>query len=529
MAKASEFRLENEALLRVSRALKTLNECNHALVSHSDEVDLLTRICQIIIDIGRYRLAWIGLAVDDAKKTVQPVAQAGYEAGYLDSVGITWADDERGRGPTGTAIRTGRLRILKNIQQDPGYSLWREQAVQRGYASSIALPLKEGNRILGALNVYASEVDAFDGAEVKLLSELADNLAFGMRNLRQKTRLQHIETQLRESEEKYGLLADNSKDGIFLMDTVGLDSINRAFESITGYKASEVCGKTFDLLDLLLPEDRSMILERRQWAPHNPDPLPLAQFRIRTKSGDIKHIENTTIVLPGPPRRVLGIFRDISNQKQAEGDLQRMMSMMRHTMDAIIQAIGRTVEIRDPYTAGHQRRVADLARAIAAELSLPQDQIDCLRMASLIHDIGKISVPAEILSKPGRLSELEFSIIKNHPQFGYDILKTIEFPWPVAQVVLQHHERINGSGYPAGLHDGRILMEAKILGLADVVEAMISHRPYRPALSLDEALNEISRNREILYDGPVVDACRRLFTEKNFEFNEADMSPQVSA
>jgi PAS domain S-box-containing protein/putative nucleotidyltransferase with HDIG domain len=529
MAKANQFWPEKEPLQSVSRALKALNECNHALVSHSDEVDLLTHICRIIVDIGGYRLAWIGLAVDDAKKSVRPVAQAGYEAGYLDSVGITWADDESGRGPTGTAIRTGQTRILKNIQQDPDHALWREQAVRQGYASSIALPLKEGNRIVGALNIYASEVDAFDGAGVKLLSELAGNLAFGMRNLRQKMRLQRMETRLHASEEKYGLLADNSKDGIFLTDTVGLDYINRAFEDITGYNASEVCGKTFDLLELVLPEDRSLILEQRQRAPHNPDPLPLAQFRIRTKNGDIKHIENTTIVLPGPPRRVLGIFRDVSNQKQAEGELQRMMVMMRHTMDAIIRAIGRTVEIRDPYTAGHQRRVADLARAIATELALPQDQIDGLRMASLIHDIGKISVPAEILSKPGRLSELEFNIIKNHPQFGYEILKTIEFPWPVAQVVLQHHERINGSGYPAGLNDGCILMEAKILGLADVVEAMISHRPYRPALSLDDALSEISKNRGVLYDSPVVDACRRLFTEKNFKFSEADTSPQVSA
>jgi PAS domain S-box-containing protein len=528
MAKTTDLRPGKESLLRVTRAFNALYECNHALVSPSDEADLLNRVCRVIVDVAGYRLAWIGLAVDDDKRTVRPVAQAGYEAGYLDSIEISWADDERGHGPTGTAIRTGQVRVLKNIPHDPGYALWREQAMRRGFASSIALPLKEGERVLGAINVYASEVDAFNGPEVKLLSELADNLAFGLSSLRQKTRLLHVENRLRESEEKYGLLAENSKDGIYVMDGVGLHYVNRAFEDITGCRADEVCGKAFDPLDLLLPEDRSLVLEKRRRDPHNLDLLPLTRFRIRSKTGELRHIENTTIVLPGLPSRILGILRDVSDQTQAEDNVRRMVVMMRHAMDATIQAIGRTVEIRDPYTAGHQRRVAGLARAIAMELDLSRDQIDGLQMASLIHDLGKISVPAEILSKPGRLTELEFNIIKNHPQFGYDILNSIEFPWPVARVVLQHHERINGSGYPAGLNDGGILMESRILGLADVMEAMLSHRPYRPARGLDEALNEISANRGILYDSPAVDACRVLFMEKGFQFNEADASPRAS-
>jgi len=174
--------------------------------------------------------------------------------------------------------------------------------------------------------------------------------------------------------------------------------------------------------------------------------------------------------------------------------------------------------MKDPYRHSHQKRVAQLACAIAREMNLPEEQIEGIRVAGNIHDIGKISVPMEILNKPGRVNKNEFGIIKNHAQAGYDILKTIEFPWPIAQIVLQHHERMDGSGYPQGLSGKDILLEARILGVADVVEAMVSRRPYRPALGIDKALEEISKNRGILYDPEVVDACLKLFTEKRFEF-----------
>jgi HD-GYP domain-containing protein (c-di-GMP phosphodiesterase class II) len=160
--------------------------------------------------------------------------------------------------------------------------------------------------------------------------------------------------------------------------------------------------------------------------------------------------------------------------------------------------------------------VSNLARAIGEEMGISEEQIDGIRMAGVIHDIGKMSVPAEILSKPGRLNELEYGMIETHPEIAYDILKTIEFPWPVAEIVLQHHERMNGAGYPQGLSGEDILLEARILGVADVVEAMASHRPYRSALGIDRALEEISQNRGVLYDSEVVDACLNLFTRKGF-------------
>jgi putative nucleotidyltransferase with HDIG domain len=175
------------------------------------------------------------------------------------------------------------------------------------------------------------------------------------------------------------------------------------------------------------------------------------------------------------------------------------------------------IEARDPYTAGHQIRSANLARCIAAEMGLPQEKIEGLRMAGSIHDIGKLSIPAEILSKPTKLTSLEFSLIKEHARMGYEMLKDVESPWPLAEIIYQHHERMDGSGYPRNLKGDEILMEARILGVADVVESMASHRPYRPSLGIEAALEEIAKNRGTLYDDAVADACLRLFREKGFQ------------
>ncbi|MEW6133755.1 MAG: HD domain-containing phosphohydrolase [Pseudomonadota bacterium] len=194
---------------------------------------------------------------------------------------------------------------------------------------------------------------------------------------------------------------------------------------------------------------------------------------------------------------------------------ERTRSLRKALLD-IISAMSATVELRDPYTAGHQRRVAHLASAIAREMKMPEGQIEGLNLACLVHDFGKIKVPAEILTKPGTLDDLEFSLIKQHCQIGYEILKPIDFPWPIAQTVYQHHERLDGSGYPRGLKDGEILLEARVLGVADVVEAMASHRPYRAALGVETALEEISRHRGVRFDAAVVDACVKLFREQGY-------------
>jgi PAS domain S-box-containing protein len=217
-------------------------------------------------------------------------------------------------------------------------------------------------------------------------------------------------------------------------------------------------------------------------------------------------------------RLLQDLERSLTERRRAHEELQRSFQELRRTFEGTINVLVSTTEMRDPYTAGHQRRVTQLAWTIAKEMGLPEEQIEGIRMAGLIHDLGKISVPAEILNKPGLLTELEYGLIKMHPQTGHDVLKSIDFPWPVAQIVLQHHERMDGSGYPQGLSREEIILEARILGVADVVEAMASHRPYRSARGIDEALQEISQNRGTLYDPEVVDVCLKLFTEKSFTF-----------
>jgi PAS domain S-box-containing protein len=246
-------------------------------------------------------------------------------------------------------------------------------------------------------------------------------------------------------------------------------------------------------------------------------------MKMKSKNGTGMYFEGTARVVSwdndGKPSVVVKIYKDITERKLAEEKLRNNMKQMRKNLDGTIQAIARTVETRDAYTAGHQRRTTDIAGAVAYGMGLSKQVIDGIRMAGVIHDLGKISVPAEILSKPGKINESEFSLIKQHPQAGYEILKGIDFKWPVADIVLQHHERLNGSGYPHGLKGEEILLEAKILGVADVIEAMASHRPYRPALGIDDAFEEITMKRGILYDPDVVDASIDLFTKKGYQLH----------
>ena len=212
----------------------------------------------------------------------------------------------------------------------------------------------------------------------------------------------------------------------------------------------------------------------------------------------------------------VGSARIVTRERQMEKELLESYQKLKKTINAAIDTMSNIIEAKDPYTHGHQHRVCQLAVRIAQELKLPEDKVEGIRIASLIHDIGKIGLPTEILSKPTKLTDIEFSLIKGHSQIGYDILKSIDFSYPIAQIVLQHHERIDGSGYPNKLKGDKILLEAKIIGIADVVEAMSSFRPYRPALGIDKALEEISKNKGILYDPEVVDICIRLVREKGF-------------
>ncbi len=330
------------------------------------------------------------------------------------------------------------------------------------------------------------------------------------------------EKALKESEKKYRLLADNASDVIFLLDmNLNYTYVSPSVKTLRGYEPAEVLKQS--PLEILTPSSRDLarknlaeVMQSEEPGHGEPPISRTLQLEMSRKDGTTVWTEVKLSIVrdeESRPGGILGVTRDISTRREAD---QRI----RKALGATVQAIAVTVETRDPYTAGHQRRVADLARGIATEMNLPLDIIDGINMAASIHDIGKISVPAEILSKPTKLTAIEFMLIKTHAQCGCDILKDIDFPWPIARIVLEHHERLNGSGYPDGLKGDRILLESRILAVADVVEAMASNRPYRASLGIAAALIEISRNRGILYDPEVSDACLRLFQERDYRIIE---------
>jgi PAS domain S-box-containing protein/putative nucleotidyltransferase with HDIG domain len=384
----------DQSLQRVNRALKTLSECNQALVRFDDELALFHEVCRIIVYVGGYRLAWVISHVDGSSEPPVLVSQVHADAPFTDLIPVAGADDTSGRHPCQRALRERVPQTVPDVRTDADFASWRDDALRRGVVSLASLPLMDRGEAIGVLSIGAAETGVFDAEEMDLLVKLAADLAHGITTVRAR------------------------------------------------------------------------------------------------------------------------VARD-----QALRERQQAQDSLHASLISAIGAIGATLEMRDPYTAGHQRRVAELAVAIARELRLPDAQIEGIHFGALIHDVGKIQVPGEILSKPGKLTAIEYELIKNHPQAGYEILQGVRFPWPIAQMVLQHHERLDGSGYPAGLKGAEVLLEARILCVADVVEAISSHRPYRPTLGVDRALQEIREYRGTRYDPEVVDACIDLFGAKRFVFS----------
>ena len=334
------------------------------------------------------------------------------------------------------------------------------------------------------------------------------------------TERKQAEEEQRQQDKKFRAFVETTQEWIWAIDREGKHTFcNPALESILGYSPEEFVGK--DSLAYIYDEDRPKVEELLKEKNSKKEGWSGLVLRWCHKDGSIRFLESTAVPIFDQAGELVGYRgadRDITERMRAEESLRQSMTQLRTTLKASINALASAIEMRDPYTTGHQERVTKLASAIARELGLSEDQIECIQVAGIIHDIGKIYVPAEILNKPGKLNEFEFMIIKTHSQVGYKILSKIEFPWPIADIVHQHHERVDGSGYPQQLTGKDILLEARILGVADVVEAMSSHRPYRPALGIPVALEEISRNKGVLYDLEVADACLKLFAESKFKF-----------
>jgi PAS domain S-box-containing protein/putative nucleotidyltransferase with HDIG domain len=434
---------------------------------------------------------------------------------YLENIDFH-LDNPNSRGPFVVSFKKQipfLINKLSEIEKDLSLRSI-EFAKRMGTHSFICVPIvfkKESLGILVVDNVQSKRL--LSQSDMNLLMGIATQIAISINNAMSYRKIL-------ESERRFRSLSENAPDIIYTIDTRGAFTyVNPAWEKILGHESEEVVGRFF--IDFVREEDV---------------PLYIGMFKHIRDEGEVvrnvigvlihKDGSNRFFIISGAPNvdaeghviGVVGTCKDVSDLKLSEAKLQSSFEKLKAALDGTIQTISKIVESRDPFTSGHQERVAQLATAIAEEIGLSEERVTSIRMAATLHDVGKINVPADILSKPGRLGKIEMDMIRMHPEVGYNILKSIEFPYPVSRIVLQHHERMDGSGYPAGISGENILLEARIMAVADVVEAMVSHRPYRPALGIEKALEEIFLHKGVLYDENVADTCIALFKEKNFCF-----------
>jgi putative nucleotidyltransferase with HDIG domain/PAS domain S-box-containing protein len=333
--------------------------------------------------------------------------------------------------------------------------------------------------------------------------------------------------ELMESEKKYKSLyelheevLENSPAGIIRLDpTLRVVYLNPEIINLLELRRKSIDSLKGEMLKNIPKISNSVLLGLTEDLKRGLEISTELELRENDRTNHLE-VKGVPILDNGIFSGAVLLFNDITENIEAEEKLKQSFEILQKATGDIIQAMSSTSEMRDPYTAGHQKRVKELALAIGKEMKIKKEQLEGLKFAGIIHDIGKISVPSDILSKPGKINKMEFEVIKNHAQVGYDLLRKIEFPWPITTIVHQHHERMDGSGYPLGLKGDQILLEARILAVADVVEAMTSHRPYRAALGTEKALEEIQAHATDFFDPAVVNACLSLFKEGKFQFTD---------
>ena len=510
--KAAEAKIK-----RLTQLYIALSRCNEAIVRCAGEEELFPQICRTAVQFGGMKMAWIGI-VDPDTRMVQFVARFGEHADeYLRDAEISVdPDSPLGRGPTSAAIRENQPIWRQDFQHHALVVPWRERRLRFGFGASVSLPLRRNGVPIGVLTLYAAEAGSFDEAARHLLIEMATNISFALDNFAREAARVQAGNDLRAAEEQFRGLVEQSIAGTYIVQNGRFVYVNPRLVEIFGYdSADELIG--CDATMVVAEADRGMVLENmRRRTEVEVESVNYAFTGVRKDGAMVDIGVHGARATHGGRPAVIGLLQDISEKKRAEEQIQRYLVQLQTAFMSTVEVATTLSEMRDPYTAGHERRVGRLAAAIGAELGFDAQRIEGLRVAGFLHDIGKITIPAEILSKPGKLNAIEFEMIKGHAQSSYDVLKNVEFPWPLAEVALQHHERMDGSGYPQGLKGDAILLEARIMAVADVIEAMSSHRPYRAGLGIEAALLEIERGRGSVYDAAVTDACLKLFRDDGF-------------
>lgn len=428
-------------------------------------------------------------------------------------------DNPKSKGPFVIAFKQQKPILIGDINdvQDDISSRSADLVETLGVTSFICVPIVYEGKSEGILAVdnYRSH-RPHNQSEVSLLMGIAPQIGVSINNSRTYKKLQ-------EREKRFRILAESAPDIIITLDTEGmLTYVNPMWEKILSHKQEEVVGKY--LTEFLQEQDSNHLIQLfRRVRDHKETQMDIL-LTLMSRSGAEHNFSFNcapNIAEAGHVDSLVGIFKDVTDLRRSEVELKKSYEKLQMALSGTISVISLIVESRDPYTAGHQRKVAELASAIAREMGLPEDRVSMIHMAGLIHDIGKIKVPTEILSMPGKLTTGEFALIKNHPETGYNILNKVDFLGPIAQIVYQHHEKMDGSGYPLMISGDQIILEARIISVADVVEAMAGHRPYRPALGIEKALHEIRIGRGVVYDAEVADACLSLFSTNRFHFEDA--------
>ena len=500
---------------RLTQIYSVLSHTNQAIVRAHSEEDLYERISRIPIE--RAGMHGLVVRIADDTKILRTAACSDNMRSLADQP-VDTADQglPRPQEFVASAFRDNRIVINNDVSAGEHAEPWSTIVRASGIRSTAAVPLRREGRPIGVVAIAAKEPNYFDAEMGALLEEMAIDMAFAMDNFEYEHRRNRAEQGLAESEGRFRSLVEQSLTGICIAEQGRFIYVNPRFAEIHGYAPNEMIG--LQVIDTIAEVDHATFKENVRRRVSGEVKSIAYSLTARRKDGSSVRlgVHGATATMEGRPI-IVTMLQDISEREEAQRRIETYMEQLEEAMLGTVSAISAMVELRDPYTAGHEGRVGVLAKAIGAEMGLPEQTCKGLEHIGRLHDLGKISIPAEILSKPGRLSELEFSIIRTHPQAGYDILKDVHFPWPAATAILQHHERLDGSGYPNGARGEGIIIEARILAVADVVEAMGSHRPYRATLGIDVALDEIVKFRGLRYDEDAVDACVRLFREKGFQ------------